>query len=93
MKEGYTYKDDAYYMISQDREDDGQLHIKALYNPIYTYYDSYNDREELNINGLLNDPVDLHLQEITITGNAQEGFILHITPPSEGVFKVADVDE
>ena len=93
LKEGYTYKDDAYYMISQDREDDGQLHIKALYNPIYTYYDSYNDREELNINGLLNDPVDLHLQEITITGNAQEGFILHITPPSEGVFKVADVDE
>lgn len=36
---------------------------------------------------------NVHIQEITVTGNAKSGFTIHTSPMSETAFKSEEVDE
>ncbi|MBQ3461770.1 MAG: hypothetical protein IJH36_01445, partial [Clostridia bacterium] len=91
LADGYKFKKDAYYMIvSYDHSyrlpeynQTSRMFIKAR-EDTDVFYNEKNDT--FRCGGL--DFEDMHICEIIIEGNAKNGFKIHITPESKGIFEI-----
>lgn len=98
------FKPNVYYLINtrySDYEPGEELDFSKFSeydNVVFTvptetskfFYDENQDR--LSDLSCLNTD-DVHIQEVTVTGNAKSGFTIHTSPMSEMAFKSEEVDE
>ena len=98
------FKTNTYYLVNSryhDYEPGEELDFSKFSeydNVVFTvptetskfFYDENQDR--LSDLSCLNTD-DVHIQEVTVTGNAKSGFTIHTSPMSEMAFKSEEVDE
>ena len=91
LADGYKFKKDAYYMIvSYDHSyrlpeynQTSRMVIKAQEDA-----DVFSNEKHDTFKGGGIDFDDMHIREIIIDGNSTDGFKIHITPESKGIFEI-----
>ena len=90
LADGETFEKDCYYLVKSYEH----TYRKAEYNRVYRWvFKADTTASSLNFNGnagVLNLD-EIHIQKITISGNANTGFTLALTPESSKTFEVKEL--
>lgn len=94
LADGQTFKKGSYYMITSYSHNSRKEEYNHVSSAIWKadedteIFDNSDHHRNLNCGGLSLD--DMHIQEITVNGNAKSGFKLCVTPESSDIFKVVE---
>lgn len=92
LADGQTFKKGSYYMITSYSHNSRKEEYNHVSSAIWKadedteIFDNSDHHRNLNCGGLSLD--DMHIQKITVNGNATSGFKLIVTPESTDIFKV-----
>ena len=88
LRGGASLEPDCYYLLSSRPRDTFETKDEPLF-----WFSVPEETEVYQDSHWMQRNETPYLRRFTITGNRLTGFVIHITPPSEGVFKVVEVDE
>lgn len=92
LADGREFKKDAWYLLTSYQHKYRKQEYNWTERMLFRVKED-TERFSKETSGITNGSIgldDMHIQEITVSGNAAEGFVIHITPESPETFTITE---